>query len=128
MKKLIKFCEIPLIVISSVIIVAFMVLAITLACTYAGKYTYNYEFLGVNMDTSYTFNKKNGELKTYVKTSILGEEQVESYVMKYKVENGKLYISTKSYPASTAESERDWSGIQFVSIGTINSFKINGYS
>ena len=39
-------------VISSVIIVAFIVLAITLACTYINKYTYEYEMLGVDMKIS----------------------------------------------------------------------------
>lgn len=105
MKKLINFCKKPLLIISIVGFVVFMVSLITVcAIPHGNKYKYELGVAGQEVESEITFNGKEVNVETW-----LNEKLQSSTTWEYKIKNGKLYAITNG------ESEY---------LGKISPFKI----
>lgn len=105
MKKLINFCKKPLLIISLVGFVIFMVSLITVCAIPHGKeYKYEYAVAGQEVESEITFKKNQIMVNTW-----LNETLQSSTSWEYKIKNGKLYAIT--------DGETEY-------LGKISSFKI----
>lgn len=124
MKKLLKFSKTPLAIISSVIFVAFMVILLVTCLashgtTYSASRHIEQEFFGQTMtiDTYMEITFKDGETLELKQEITMNDEkddeESEPTTVKYKIEDGELYISLKADEDPT------------IKVGKINSFEIN---
>lgn len=94
LKKFVDLCKKPILIASAVIFAAFMVTIIVVSCLpHANKYSYKMELPGGSVEM--TMELKDGvATQTVVSKSIDGQENVETYTCTYRIEKGKLYLTS----------------------------------
>lgn len=113
MRKLINFCKIPLVVISSLIMSIGLLIIIVLACVPHGKtYIYSETIMGQYVEMNVTF-LDDEELQIGLVTDGSKGDGSEKSLFNYQIEEGILYTAD---PKSTS--------FQVDMVGQINSYQI----
>lgn len=142
MKKFLKFCKLPLALMSVTWLVGFLVLLIVMvSIPHVSKYSYHHDLLGTNVEIEMSFKKQDFTVTSpeaqgnhfshdkvvvmNVKMNSLASNKTEEFVFGYEIKGGHLYVINQD--GVTAEiAEINAFGVEFdVDLRTLNPALFN---